>query len=126
MQKTLNTEQLQKLAYEMYSHFGNRHPTRTGLKFAYIDQNLGSEKTFFRKLENEGALLSDVDCYWIINNLLNAIDTIPLNNIFLRAVEDMPENFGFKTGTYKPLPFGDKTTELPKRRRRIKKEVIEP
>lgn len=96
MKKTLNLEQIRKLAVAMYSYFGERHATRLGLKAAYADEKRGSERNFERKMENEGAKLSEEECFWVVENLARNIDPIPLTNIFLRTVSDTPEAFGYQ------------------------------
>ncbi|AEI47637.1 hypothetical protein [Runella slithyformis] len=112
MQNTLNKDQMRALAFAMYSYFGERHPTRLGLKVAYAEENRGSERNFERKMENEGAKLSEEECDWVVSNLLRNIDTLPLRKLFHRTVGDSPESFGYEVPTYEVLPF-DKETSTP-------------
>ena len=111
MQNTLNKDQMRQLAFAMYSYFGERHPTRLGLKVAYAEENRGSERNFERKMENEGAKLSEEECDWVVANLIGNIDTLPLRKLFHRTVGNSPESFGYEVPTYEVLPFD---TEKPK------------
>ena len=95
MTNLLTAQQKRKLAAAMYTYFGDRHPSRTGLKSAYEEQNRGSERTFFRKMDHEGAKLSEEEADWVIDQLLTHIDPLPLRTVFLRTVGNEPETFGY-------------------------------
>lgn len=110
MRKVLNIDQTRELAFAMYSYFGEKHPTRLGLKAAYAGEKRGSERNFERKMENEGAKLSEEECFWVVENLARNIDPLPLTNIFLRTVGDTPEVFGYQIPQIEPPQFD---TSLP-------------
>lgn len=95
MTNLLTADQKRKLAAAMYGYFGERHPTRTGLKTAYESQNRGSERTFIRKMDHEGAKLSEEEADWVVDQLLTHIEPLPLRTVFLRTVGDEPETFGY-------------------------------
>jgi len=95
MTNLLTAQQKRKLAAAMYGYFGDRHPTRTGLKLAYEEQNRGSERTFFRKMDHEGAKLSEEEADWVIDHLWPQFDPMPLRTVFLRTVGNQPETFGY-------------------------------
>lgn len=111
MQNTLNKEQMRKLAFAMYSYFGERHPTRLGLKVAYAEENRGSERNFERKMENEGAKLSEEECDWVVSNLIRNIDPLPLRKLFFRTVGNSPDSFGYDLPTYEVLHVGTQKPE---------------
>lgn len=99
MTNQLTPPQKQQLAAALFNYFGDRHPTRTGLKLAYEKQKRGHERTLLRKVENEGNKLSEEEADWVINQLINKIDPLPLRTLFLRTVQQQPEDFGYTLPT---------------------------
>ena len=99
MTNQLTPPQKQQLAAALFNYFGDRHPTRTGLKLAYEKQKRGHERTLLRKVENEGTKLSEEEADWVIDNLINKLEPLHFRTIFLRTINGQPEDFGYTLPT---------------------------
>ncbi|MDF7822080.1 hypothetical protein P1X15_30975 [Runella sp. MFBS21] len=95
MMNQLTPNQKRQLAAALFSYFGDRHPTRTWLKQAYETQKYGHERTLLRKMENQGAKLSEADADWVIDNLIPKFDPLHFRTLFIRTLNAMPEEFGY-------------------------------